>query len=156
MTIAQTEDPTPRKPLRLWPGVVAVALLLLARFGLPIVVPEALPFGVIGEVLGGLAIVVWWAFCSRATRFERWGAIVLMIVALGATSRIPRVDCNRSDGDVVPPLGDPGPEPRLRRVGGGQPRSLGRASARDNGRDHPARLWSVGARPDRWLYRQLG
>ena len=38
--------------------------------------------------MGGLAIVVWWAFFSRAPWFERWGAVVLMIVALAATSRI--------------------------------------------------------------------
>ncbi|MFC1650155.1 PQQ-binding-like beta-propeller repeat protein, partial [Candidatus Latescibacterota bacterium] len=38
--------------------------------------------------LGGLAIVVWWAFFSRAPRSERWGAVVLMIVAMVVTSRI--------------------------------------------------------------------
>ena len=88
MTIAQTVEPTPQKPLRLWPGVVIVMLQWLVRFGVPRVVPEALGFGVLGGVLGGLAIVVWWAFFSRAPRFERWGAVVLMMVAMGATSRI--------------------------------------------------------------------
>jgi outer membrane protein assembly factor BamB len=88
VTVAQTVEPTPQKPLRLWPGVVIVMLQWLVRFGVPRVVPEALGFGVLGGVLGGLAIVVWWAFFSRAPRFERWGAVVLMAVALGATSRI--------------------------------------------------------------------
>ncbi len=44
--------------------------------------------GMLGGVFGGLAIVVWWAFFSRAPQSERWGAVVLMIVALVATSRI--------------------------------------------------------------------
>ncbi|MEK7407765.1 MAG: PQQ-binding-like beta-propeller repeat protein [Acidobacteriota bacterium] len=88
MTIAQTDEPTPQKPLRLWPGVVAVVLQWLVRFGVPIVVPGAIAFGVFGGLLGGLAVVVWWAFLSRAPRSERWGAVVLMIVALVATSRI--------------------------------------------------------------------
>ena len=87
MTIAQIDKPTRKKPLRLWPGVVIVVLQWLARFGVPIFVPEAIPFGVIGGLLGGLAIVVWWAFFSRARRSERWGAVVLMIAALVATSR---------------------------------------------------------------------
>ncbi len=83
-----SEEPTRQKPLRLWPGVVAVMLQWLARFVVPIVVPGALSFGVFGGFFGGLAIVVWWAFFSRAPRSERWGAVVLMIVALVATSRI--------------------------------------------------------------------
>src|ERR1035438_5481067 len=88
MTIAQTGVPTPRKPLRLWPGVVAVVLLCLVRFGVPIVMPEDFGFAILGGLLCALAIVVWWAFFSRATMLERWGAVVLMIVALLATSRI--------------------------------------------------------------------
>ena len=87
MNIAQAGEPAPRKPLRLWLGVVAVVLWLL-RFVVPIVVPGAVAFGMFGALLGGLAIVVWWAFFSRAPRPERWGAVVLMIVALLATSRI--------------------------------------------------------------------
>src|ERR1022692_2079506 len=90
MAIAQTNEPTPQKPLRLWPGVVAVLLQWLLRFGLKMVVPgfTGFKFGIMGGLLDGLGIVVWWAFFSRAPRLERWGAIVLMIVALGATSRI--------------------------------------------------------------------
>ena len=74
--------------LRLWPGVVAVVLQWLVRFGVPIAVPEATAFAVIGGFLGGLAVLVWWLFFSRAPRLERWGAVVLMIVALAATPRI--------------------------------------------------------------------
>jgi outer membrane protein assembly factor BamB len=86
--MTQADEPRPEKLLRLWPGVVAVALQWLVRFGVPIIAPDALYFCVFGGLFGGLAIVVWWAFLSRAPRFERWGAIVLMTVALGATSRV--------------------------------------------------------------------
>ena len=86
--MAQTDESTLQNPLRLWPGVVAVTLQWLVRFGLPMVAPDALEFSVGGGVLGGLAVVVWWAFFSRAPRSERWGAVALMIVALGAASRI--------------------------------------------------------------------
>ena len=88
MATAQTADPTLQRPLRLWPGVVAVALQWLIRSGVPLLVPGAALFGVIGGVSGGLAVVVWWAFFSRAPRSERWGAVLLMVVALVATSRI--------------------------------------------------------------------
>src|SRR6202035_2385253 len=90
MTIAQTDEPTPRKPLRLWPGVVAVVLLWVVRFGLKIVVPgfKGFRLGMMGGLLGALVVVVWWAFLSRARWFERLGAVVLMIAALFATFRI--------------------------------------------------------------------
>ena len=88
MTIAQTDEVTPQKPLRLWPGVVAVVLQWLVRFVVPVVVPGAIAVGMIGELLGGLTIVVWWLFFSRAPWSERVGAIVLMGVALFATPRI--------------------------------------------------------------------
>jgi outer membrane protein assembly factor BamB len=76
------------KPLRLWPGVVIVILQWLLRFVVPVVMPEAAPFGMIAGIAGGLAIVLWWLFLSRAPWSERLGAIILMIVALFATSRI--------------------------------------------------------------------
>jgi outer membrane protein assembly factor BamB len=83
-----SDEPTQQKPLRLLPGVVIVILQWLVWFGIPVVVPDAIAFGVFGGLIGGLAIIVWWAFFSRAPRSERWGAIVLMIVAMVGTSRI--------------------------------------------------------------------
>ncbi|HEX8162311.1 MAG TPA: PQQ-binding-like beta-propeller repeat protein [Pyrinomonadaceae bacterium] len=76
------------RPLRLWPGVALVILMLLVRFVLPAVVPEAILVAMIGEVVGALAIIVWWLFFSRAPWPERVGALVLMIVALVATKRV--------------------------------------------------------------------
>lgn len=77
-----------RKPLRLWPGVVIVALQWLIRFGVPLVAPEAAMYGMLGGLAGGLALVVWWLFFSRAPWSERLGAVALMIVALAATPLI--------------------------------------------------------------------
>jgi outer membrane protein assembly factor BamB len=75
----------PRKPLRLWPGVVLLALLGLVRFGLPAVVPGTSVYGVLGGVAGGVAIVLWWLFFSRAPWAERLGAVALLAVAVVVT-----------------------------------------------------------------------
>ena len=83
-----SDELTQQKPLRLWPGVVAVVLQWLGMFGVPIVVPEVTIVGVIGGVFGTLAVVVWWAFLSRAPRVERWGAVVMVVIALFATPRL--------------------------------------------------------------------
>jgi len=84
MTNAHVGEPTSRKPLRLWPGVVAVALQWVG-FLLPLVAPEAGMYGMLGAAVGGLVVVVWWLFFSRAPWSERVGAIVLMPVAVLAT-----------------------------------------------------------------------
>ena len=76
------------KPLRLWPGVAIVTLQWLAWLVVPFVVPGTMAFGMIGGVVGGLVVILWWLFFSRAPWSERAGAIVLMIVALFATRRI--------------------------------------------------------------------
>src|SRR5262245_5817038 len=88
MNPAPSDKPTARKPLRLWPGVVAVALQWLVWWVVPVIVPGGVPFGMIGGMLGGLAVLVWWLFFSRAPWPERLGAIALMVVALLATSRL--------------------------------------------------------------------
>jgi hypothetical protein len=62
--------------------VLAVVLQWLVMFGLPIVVPEQGGIAVIGGVVGGLAVVLWWLFFSRAAWLERLGAIVVMVVAI--------------------------------------------------------------------------
>ncbi len=88
MSTTPTGEPTPRRPLRLRSGVIIALLLFLVRFGVPIVMPDAAGVGVIGGVLGALAIVVWWVLFSRAPWAERLGALAFMGVALLATSRV--------------------------------------------------------------------
>src|SRR5947199_6995900 len=77
-----------RKPLRLWPGVVIAILAGLARFVLPVAVPDTMVYAVLGGFAGGLAVFLWWLFFSRAAWSERLGAIALSIVALVAAKRI--------------------------------------------------------------------
>ena len=79
-------DHASKGSLRLWPGVLIVILQWLARFVLPIIAPNTMVIGVFAGLSGGLAIAVWWIFFSRATRTERWGAIVLITGALFGTS----------------------------------------------------------------------
>ncbi len=88
MTIAQTQKPIQKKPLRLTPGVVIVALQWLLWLVVPVVAPDAAFVGVMAGVVGGLAVVVWWVFFSRAPWSERVGAILLMIAAMLVTKRI--------------------------------------------------------------------
>jgi outer membrane protein assembly factor BamB len=83
-----TPDPTSRKPLRLWPGVVAVVLQWLAWLVVPLVVPDAGMLAAFGGLIGGLAVILWWVLLSRAAWIERLGAVVLAIVAFVGTSRI--------------------------------------------------------------------
>ncbi len=82
------EHSSPRKPLRLWPGVLAVVLQWLVMFGLPIFAPGQGGTAVIGGLAGALIVALWWLFFSRAAWPERVGAIVLVIVAVAATSRL--------------------------------------------------------------------
>ena len=88
MPISPVAAPTPRRPLRLWPGVLAAVLIVLVRFVVPLIVPGSGGIAAIGALAGGLAVMVWWLFFSRAPWSERLGAIALMAVALFATSRV--------------------------------------------------------------------
>ncbi|HEV2826727.1 MAG TPA: PQQ-binding-like beta-propeller repeat protein [Pyrinomonadaceae bacterium] len=114
-TISQTNKPISRKPLRLWPGVVLAVLLLLLRFVVPIVLPEATIFGmpatvvgILGGMLCGFGIFLWWLLFSRAPWADRLGAAVLMIVALFATYRIVHVSiATGSMGFLFPVLAIP-------------------------------------------------
>ena len=91
MAIEKSDASTPKKPLRLWPGVVAAALIVAGQVRRPHRRTDLPRRWLLGGLAGGLAIVVWWLFFSRAPWSERVGAIVLMIVALFATSRVVHV-----------------------------------------------------------------
>jgi outer membrane protein assembly factor BamB len=75
------------RPLRLWPGVVIVMLQSFAWLLLPRLVPDAALFGIMGGIFGGgLAVVVWWLFFSRAAWLERIGALAVMVGGMFAAS----------------------------------------------------------------------
>ncbi len=88
VTITQAGQPAARKPIRLWPGVVAVVLQWLLWFGGPKVAPEALLYFMGAGVLGAVVVLVWWLFFSRVPRLERWTVIPVVLIALFATSKI--------------------------------------------------------------------
>jgi outer membrane protein assembly factor BamB len=91
MSIPADHQSSSRKPIRLWPGVVLVALQWVAILGVRLVVPDGGALGMMGAVLCGLLIVFWWMFFSRARWSERLGAIVLMVVAALLTARLVHV-----------------------------------------------------------------
>jgi len=77
------------KPLRLWPGIVLSVLLIIVKLIVPVIMPgDALAFSMLGGILLGLLIVIWWVFLSRAPWSQRLGAVLLMVVALYTTRRL--------------------------------------------------------------------
>lgn len=73
------------KPLRLWPGVVIVALQWAARFGMPLFNPDLTQYAVMSGAVGAIALVVWWLFSSRAAWADRLGGLALIILAMVGT-----------------------------------------------------------------------
>jgi outer membrane protein assembly factor BamB len=87
----KTTETIARKPLRLWPGVTAAALLLFVRYVLPAVAPGKEIFGLETDligILGGLVfsvlIFVWWIFFSRAPWPDRLITVAAIAVAMVA------------------------------------------------------------------------
>lgn len=76
----------PHKPLRLWPGIVAIVLLLISRFAVKAFVPgfEGFMWAIEGTFGCAAIIVVWWMFLSRAAWLDRIGVIVLLAAGLGS------------------------------------------------------------------------
>jgi outer membrane protein assembly factor BamB len=87
-TTSPAPEPKPRPPLRLRSAVVIAVLLVLVRYVMPAVAAETMFFGVLGGLVGFLAVVVWWVFFSRAPWSERLGFPLLMFAALAGTTLI--------------------------------------------------------------------
>lgn len=86
------EPSTSARPLRLWPGVALIVAQTLLLFGVPAVAPDAELFSMstgmlamLGGVLCGVLVIVWWMFFSRAPWLDRVGALVVMVVAVLVT-----------------------------------------------------------------------
>lgn len=90
MNTTQTDLPTSQKPLRLWPGVVATAVLCLLWI-VPVIIPDTVMIPMIGGLACGLIVILWWLFFSRALWIERLGAIVFAAIALLVTKRLVHV-----------------------------------------------------------------
>jgi outer membrane protein assembly factor BamB len=78
----KTNEPTPRKPLRRWPGVAIAVLLVLAGYVIPIFAPQYAGLSMLWALAGALLVILWWLLFSRARWYERVGALVLMIAAV--------------------------------------------------------------------------
>jgi outer membrane protein assembly factor BamB len=91
MTIAQTDEPKPRKPLRVWPGVVLVVVQWIAWLVVPFFLPDYMLFALSVTGLCALAVVLWWLIFSRAPWYERVGALILIVLAVIVTKRIVHV-----------------------------------------------------------------
>ena len=72
------------KPIRLWPGVAIVIIVLLSRFVLPRLAPEMGAVGAMTGLASGLLIAVWWLFASRAPWAERLGGVALIAAGVAA------------------------------------------------------------------------
>ncbi len=70
------------QPLRLWPGVIAAMLLLVAKLIVPVFMQDALPIVMFGGLFLAVAIVVWWLFFSRAPVVDRLAITGLLVVSL--------------------------------------------------------------------------
>ena len=68
------------KPLRLWPGVALLVIILLVR-GVGPFVPEGGMIAFFASAAGGVLILLWWLFFSRAPWSERIGALLLIAAA---------------------------------------------------------------------------
>src|SRR6476659_5733200 len=85
MTDAHTRV-NPQRHLRLWPGIAVAVLLLAFRFVVKAIVPGIQGFGyaVLGSLACTLLILFWWILFSRAPRKERWAAVGIILLGVGA------------------------------------------------------------------------
>lgn len=87
MTSTQIGEQGPQNLLRVWPGVVAVVLQWVFRFGVKELYPGIQGFGyaVIGSLSFAVVILIWWTLFSRSRWRERLGALAVLAAAVAAT-----------------------------------------------------------------------
>jgi outer membrane protein assembly factor BamB len=95
----------PPRPLRLWPGVLAVVLQWFGWLTPSTVFPDAAAMYVmLGGLLGGVVLLaVWWLFFSRAPWLERLVALVAVPLAVVVTK--PLVHVSIQNGNMGMMLG---------------------------------------------------
>src|SRR5687767_7029633 len=81
-------ETTPRRPLRMWPGVAAAVVMVVLRLGVPLVSPQNTIYGILGALAAAAIILAWWLFGSRAAWADRILGLVLVIASLVVASLI--------------------------------------------------------------------
>ena len=84
----QHDNPTSAKPLRVWPGAIAVVLLWIFWFVGPSAAPDSILISLLGGLICAVAVLVWWLFFSRVAWLDRLAALVLIAAGVVATRRI--------------------------------------------------------------------
>lgn len=108
LPVVQPTSTKTRKPLRVWPGVIAALLLVFGRFVLPYIKIELTLYGLLVMVGCVIAIAIWWLLFSRARWYERIGAIAIIGLALYATSKLVHISIlTGSMGYLFPVLSVP-------------------------------------------------
>ena len=144
-----------RKPLRLWPGVAAVALQWLVMFGLPVFFPEQGGTAFLAGVAGALVVLLWWIFFSRAPWLERIAAVAIMMGAVAVTSRLVHESiANGMMGFMLYVYAAPVLTLALVAWAVASRRSFHTCTTRLIGRRAPPWMWSADARPHRRHYRR--
>ena len=82
---------TAQKPLRVWPGVVLVAIQWVAWLAVPFFLPQYLLPAILATTICALGVILWWLIFSRARWYERVAAIILIFPAVILTKRIVHV-----------------------------------------------------------------
>src|SRR5688500_609850 len=86
--MTQSHETAARKPLRLWPALVIIAIQITGVALAPVVSEDPMLVG-IGAVVGGaVLIVLWWLIFSRAPWLERIGGLVLIVLLALVTKRV--------------------------------------------------------------------
>src|SRR5262245_53351921 len=80
------------------PALAIVVLQWLLWFGVPVAMPDAMLYGMLGGLICALVFLVWWLFLSRVSWVDRIGALALMVVGIVATRRV--VDPSISGGGM--------------------------------------------------------
>ncbi len=150
-----TNTPTVRKPLRLWPGIAGAVLLVVVGYVVPIVVPAYAGLAMIWAALCALILILWWLLFSRARWYERVGAVVLMIAAVIAEKPFVHASiAGGAMGNLSYILAIPTLSVALVAWAGGEPTSRTWRPGRRGGCRRRARMSAVDVGTDRWHQRQ--
>jgi outer membrane protein assembly factor BamB len=88
MPPAQNQSSGPIGAPRFWPGILLVATQWIIRFALPAMAPESVYVAIIGSVVLGVCVLLWWLLFSRVPWPQRLLAAMLLVFPLFTAQRV--------------------------------------------------------------------